>query len=147
MSCSFAEKISLLIDGELPFDEEGRVRQHLASCHACQEAQKNFLHLREQIKSYESEPDLAAERRVLQAALASAKPRWWQRRVSLPAPVFALLVIALLAVAAWTALTRAGNRRPEPERLTRSAPQVGQGASDLSVYDRGGRAAIYKTRR
>jgi anti-sigma factor RsiW len=154
MSCSLTERVSLLIDGELAPDEENRVRKHLTECAACQQAQEDFLLLRVHIKSYETEPDAVAERQSLQSALASKKTRWWRRRVSLPAPAFALLVAAMVALATWGLLARAGvGRRGETGGQARSAPassgapSARQAVEDLSRFDRGARAVVYKSRR
>jgi anti-sigma factor RsiW len=152
MNCSFTEKISLLIDGELSREEENRARKHLSECSVCQKAQEDFLLMREQIKSFEPERDVIAERQSLELILASRKTRWWTKQIKIPAPAFALILTAMLALIAWAALA-AG--RPQPgETLSKtkhpieSAPsQPDQMADDLSRYDRGARAVIYKARR
>jgi hypothetical protein len=72
----------------------------------------------------------------------------------MPLPAFALLLIAVIAFAAWSLLTRTvAPGRPETDNRAESAPgpqgapAPGREATDLSRYDRGGRAVIYKTRR
>lgn len=149
MSCSFTEKISLLIDSELSPEEENQTRKHLLDCRVCQQAQKDFLLLGEQIKSFESAPDLIAERQSLQSILASKKAHWWQRQVRMPVPAFALLLIAMLALTAWTVLTRAVGTQPSEtgNEVKRETAPTKQMPEDLSHYDRGARAVIYKVRR
>jgi len=49
MTCSFTEKISSLIDGELPAAEARGVERHLLTCVHCLEARADFLNLRSQI--------------------------------------------------------------------------------------------------
>lgn len=152
MSCGFTEKISLLIDGELSREEENRARKHLSECSVCRMAQEDFLLMRERIKSFEAEPDLIAERESLELILASKKTRWWARQIKIPAPAFALLLIAMLALIVWAALAAV---RPQPSQtisetkgpIEPARSQPDQMADDLSRYDRGARAVIYKARR
>lgn len=54
MTCSFTEKISSLIDGELSQGEAREVERHLVSCAQCAEARADFLNLRSQLSSYEA---------------------------------------------------------------------------------------------
>src|SRR6185436_14604437 len=53
MTCSFTEKISSLIDGELSPAEAREVERHLVTCAQCEEARADFLSLRSQIASFE----------------------------------------------------------------------------------------------
>jgi predicted anti-sigma-YlaC factor YlaD len=154
MNCNFSEKISLLIDGELTATEESRVLAHLSGCEICRQAREDFLLLGTHIKSYELEPDPAAEQRALRETLASEKARWWRRRVALPAPAFALLLVALVALAVWIVVKRVnqtqqmGTGEQIKERAVKPrATESPEGAVDFSRYDGGGRAVIYKTRR
>ena len=52
MSCDYNEKISLLIDGELPPAEARLVEHHLTECVECQLLRVDFLSLRAQIDDY-----------------------------------------------------------------------------------------------
>lgn len=65
MNCAQTEKISLLIDGELPPSEVRAVERHLVGCGACQSARADFLLLRSQIADYGSLLDPSASRRAL----------------------------------------------------------------------------------
>ena len=52
MSCDFTEKVSLLIDGELPPNEARAVERHLLECVECRQMRADFLSLRNQISAY-----------------------------------------------------------------------------------------------
>lgn len=154
MNCNFTEKISLLIDGELSREEVGLVEKHLAGCLICRQAQEDFLRLRQQIASYDFAHESFAGRQALHSIVAAQNIPVWKRRLSIPAPVFALLVMALVAVAAWAVSMRAA-RKPGPGLAVQpatSAPAPGgveaaQGGIDFSRYDNGARAIIYTVRR
>jgi anti-sigma factor RsiW len=150
MSCNLTEKVSLLVDGELSSKEAGQVTLHLSSCLICQQAQADFLSLREQIKSHPYERDLVAERRAIKNILSAGRTPIWRRRVALPAPVFSLALLALIALTAWFVYTRAS--RPAPSEIgirpaIMPAENPSQGSPDLSRFDRGERAVIYIERR
>ena len=70
MNCSFTEKISSLIDGELPQAEAREVERHLVSCAQCAEARADFLNLRTQISSYEASLPGQVQNRELAKILA-----------------------------------------------------------------------------
>ena len=147
MSCNFTEKLSLLIDGELEREEAGRVKLHLSSCLICQQAQADFLSLREQIKSHTYEPDAKAQQRAIKQILNSERVPFWEKTVALPVPVFSLMLLALFALIAWSVYVRA----TEPTRAERATAPVSnpppQEVIDLSRFDKGARAVIYTARR
>lgn len=153
MNCDFTEKISQLVDNELSEGEAQSAREHLANCAACQRAHEDFLLLRSRVKAYAATPALIADRRALRQILASDSLPFWRRKVALPVPAFALLLMALVSLGLWTASWRppaSTKTQQTPERvLTAPAPPPpdSQGAFDLARFDRGGRASIYKTRR
>ncbi len=122
MSCELNEKVSLLIDGELPASETRMVERHLATCAACQQTRADFLQLRQQISAYAVARDHYAERRVLAQVLAQRGgahgAQSWRARLrgSLVIPRFSPLfaaVAALLVVACVVGLVmyRNANRR------------------------------------
>lgn len=145
MSCELSEKVSLLVDGELPPAETRAVIQHLATCGACQQLRADFLGMRQQISAYTVVRAPQAERRALAAILAQSGAtngagRWRERLTGLFAlprfnPAFAT-VAALLVVACVVGLFvyRNANRRTavaynappnsnQPEQTTgKSAP-------------------------
>ena len=43
MSCYLTEKISLLIDGELPQAEAREIERHLVTCSECHQTREDFL--------------------------------------------------------------------------------------------------------
>ena len=86
MTCSQTEKVSLLIDGELPPAEALKVKQHVSQCGECHEAHESFLLLRGQLNSYERAIDNAAVQAALARVLADrsevtpvAAPGWGER--------------------------------------------------------------------
>src|SRR3982751_618512 len=98
MSCDYTEKVSMLIDGELSAQEAAEIKKHVSGCMICRRAHADFLGLRNEIKSYPHELDLIARRRALARILDSKRPPIWKRRIALPAPAFALLLLALAAL-------------------------------------------------
>ena len=151
MECEFTEKVSMLFDGELPQEEMRQVSTHINTCSICRQARQDFLEVRQQIRSYESKRDPAAEERALRRIIGAEQLPFWKRRVPVPAPAFALLVMALIALAAWTVVAGLGGAgQPfDPTGAGRGQPSIASypGAIDFSRYDHGERAVIYKTRR
>lgn len=155
MDCKeFREALDFYTDGELAPETAAAARLHLSECPACRRAEAELLRLRRALKrtvaQHQPPPELV--RRI--EALTS--PRWrrslWQTRVSLPAPVFALLLVAALIIGLGVAsLRRSPTIKPEaaaqpvvPPGAPAPAPQ---GSLDLARFDHGERATIYKVRR
>jgi hypothetical protein len=65
MNCDCTEKISALIDGELPAGEARELQRHLLNCLECQEAQADFLNLRTQITDFPVSFQPLAQREAL----------------------------------------------------------------------------------
>ncbi len=74
MNCAQTEKISLLIDGELPPSEVTALERHLVGCPACQSARADFLLLRSQIADYRPILDPSASRRALAQIMSRREP-------------------------------------------------------------------------
>src|ERR671920_232526 len=96
MTCSFTEKISSLIDGELSTTEAREVERHLLDCSECQEVRADFLNLRSEIATFETSLQPAVQNRALKKILATprrvpARPLGWSFGTS--AVAFATLVI------------------------------------------------------
>ena len=96
MTCSFTEKISSLIDGELSTTEAREVERHLLDCSDCQGVRADFLNLRSQIVSFETSFQPAVQNRALKKILATprrapARSFGWSFGTS--AVAFATLVI------------------------------------------------------
>jgi hypothetical protein len=106
MNCSFTEKISSLIDGELSPAEARQVESHLVTCTQCAEARADFLSLRSQIANFESSLVPAVQNRALAKILSKGDRRtapalgfsWgWNRGSGIAA--FASLAIVALFIA------------------------------------------------
>jgi transcription initiation factor TFIIIB Brf1 subunit/transcription initiation factor TFIIB len=96
MSCTFTEKISSLIDGELAADEAREVERHLLSCDECEQVRADFLNLRSQIASFETSLNPVVQNRPLKKILAperSARVSGLQWGFGTQAVAFAALVI------------------------------------------------------
>jgi len=142
MSCNLTEKVSLLIDGELEADEATRLVQHLAACPLCSSAREDFLRLRRQVKAYEFTPDHAARQRALAHILKPEPVPLWRRRLAVPVPVFAVIVL-MIAVGIWAIFPRL-TAKPSPAVLQSNDPaRAPQSRFDLSRFDHGERAEIY----
>jgi anti-sigma factor RsiW len=70
MSCDYNEKVSLLIDGELPATEARLVEHHLTECVECQMLRADFLSVRSQIGDYAPALAPAARRHALAKILS-----------------------------------------------------------------------------
>jgi anti-sigma factor RsiW len=153
MSCNFTEKVSQWIDGELVAEEAEQVQLHVSACAICQRAQEDFFLLREQISEYPIKRDHAAERRTLAGILGTERVPLWRRKVALPAPAFALVVLLIVALSAWMIATRA-TKSPLQTAVQSTNPAVEKPSAqtakdnvDFSRFDRGERAVIYAARR
>jgi hypothetical protein len=96
MNCSFTEKISSLIDGELSTTAAREVERHLLGCSECQEVRADFLNLRSQIAGFETSLQPAVQNRALKKILATprrATPARLGWSFGTPAVAFATLVI------------------------------------------------------
>ncbi|HEU4766294.1 MAG TPA: zf-HC2 domain-containing protein [Pyrinomonadaceae bacterium] len=96
MSCSFTEKVSLLIDGELGPHEAREVERHLLNCGECEQLRADFLNLRSEIAAFETSLQPSVQNRALRKILSRGERvsvsglRWgW----STPAIAFASLLI------------------------------------------------------
>ena len=70
MSCSFTEKVSSLIDGELGPQEAREVERHLLSCGECEQLRADFLNLRSEIAGFESSLEPLVQNRELKKILS-----------------------------------------------------------------------------
>ncbi|HEV8428585.1 MAG TPA: zf-HC2 domain-containing protein [Pyrinomonadaceae bacterium] len=101
MNCSFTEKISSLIDGELSTAEAREVERHMPGCNDCQQLRADFLSLRSQIAGFETSLQPEVQNRALKKILGTERPgparglRW---SFGAPAVAFATLVIAAAIV-------------------------------------------------
>lgn len=96
MNCSFTEKISSLIDGELSTAEAREVERHLIGCNECQEVRADFLNLRSQLAGFETSLEPAVQNRALKKILSTprrAPVRGFAWGFGTQAAAFATLVI------------------------------------------------------
>src|SRR4029079_8518830 len=97
MNCSFTEKVSSLIDGELSAVEAREVERHLPGCNECQQLRADFLNLRTHIASFETALKPEVQNRALKKILGTehrAPARGLRWSFGTPAVAFATLVIA-----------------------------------------------------
>ena len=103
MTCSFTEKISSLIDGELPAAEAREVDRHLLTCMHCLEARADFLNLRCQIANFEPSLTPVVQNRAL-VKILSPRRRTERRSAAFvfgwrwTAIAFAAIVIVALSI-------------------------------------------------
>jgi|SRR6185369_6520213 len=96
MTCSFTEKISSLIDGELSTTEAREVERHLIGCNECQEVRADFLNLRSQLAGFETSLEPAVQNRALKKILSTPRrtpARGFAWGFGTQAAAFATLVI------------------------------------------------------
>jgi len=97
MNCSFTEKVSSLVDGELSAVEAREVERHLPGCNECQQLRADFLNLRTHIAGFETSLKPEVQKRALEKILGTDRRvpvprlRW---SFGSPAVAFATLVIA-----------------------------------------------------
>jgi len=96
MNCSFTEKISALIDGELSPAEAREVEHHVLTCSECELVRTDFLNLRNQLTSFETSLEPQVQNRALKKILAGprrAPARGLQWSFGTQALAFATLLI------------------------------------------------------
>lgn len=110
MSCSFTEKISSLIDGELSQSEAREVERHLLTCGECEQLRADFLNLRSEITSFEASLQPQVQNRALQKILARRAPaRGWHWNFGIPSVAFAALLI-VAAIVGFVAYQKSNQR-------------------------------------
>jgi hypothetical protein len=116
MSCSFTEKISSLIDGELATAEAREVERHVLTCGECAQVKADFLNLRSEIAGFESSLQPTVQNRALKKILSRgerATAHGWQWGWSTSAIAFAslLLVGAIIGLILYQT-SRSNDRHP-----------------------------------
>jgi anti-sigma factor RsiW len=132
MSCDCAEKISQLIDGELPDVEARAMQRHLNECLECQQARADFLSLRTEIGSYLPSLNSASQADALQrivgrqskpsSSVTRSKPSWfWSFS---PRSLAFAAVILLAAFAGFVVYRAMQQKETRPARIaeTPSSP-------------------------
>lgn len=136
--------LSRYIDGDLSAADRTRVDEHLALCGDCRTALDELLALGERVRATAPVADRFAARRALHTILTSPSEPVWRRRIAVPAPILAVLVVALLAVASLLIARRTPAPAPQPPS---DAAALDGRTPDLSRYDRGARLEVYVARR
>ncbi len=115
MSCSFTEKISSLIDGELSAGEAREVERHLLTCSECELLRADFLNLRNQLTKFETSLQPQVQNRALKRILAGPRrvpARGLQWNFGTPTLAFATLVI-VAAIIGLLAYQNSNRREPK----------------------------------
>ena len=155
MDCKYAEKTSLLIDGELSVEEAKHVKAHVADCSECREMETDFLYFRRQIKESASEAVLETLKDVRLISSDKKETAVWKKWISLPAPALVALLLLLAGFGAWAVFSvfdRSKKMTVAEETIVKTPlekenRQTAPNGISLSRFDRGGRAEIYTTRR
>jgi len=145
MNCSFEEKVSMLIDGELSDSESLRVRAHIAGCAECLETEKDFLFFRQQLR--ESASEFVGEKMTTPQIFPVKKKSFWRKGISIPIPVFAIFILILCGLSFWLIASRFGQSgETAVENSVKNLPaKIDKTSGEISIaqYDNGGRAEIY----
>lgn len=118
MTCSRLEDTSALFDGELDALQAEHARAHVRQCGECARFEADSLRLRTSLR------DLGAANAV------AATPPWWRRRIAIPLPLLANLVLAVIVLAAVLLV-----RMPRPA--------VAPAASTFEDFDAGRPPVVY----
>jgi hypothetical protein len=104
MTCSFTEKISSLIDGELSTAEAREVERHMLSCSECEQLRADFLNLRSQLTGFETSLQPEVQNRALKKILTSprrARGLQWNFGTQALGFVMLLIVAAIIGFVAY----------------------------------------------
>ncbi|MDH3530052.1 MAG: zf-HC2 domain-containing protein [Acidobacteriota bacterium] len=132
MNCELTEKVSALVDGELPEAESRELTKHVQSCEECSRAREDFLFMRRQIKGLAVDEQTATPLRT----------NFLRRRIAIPVPVFALAILALAGLFAVLFVSMPNG--PENSVKISRPDETKTSSSSLARFDRGGKAQIYK---
>lgn len=124
MNCSFTEKISSLIDGELSTGEAREVERHLLMCSECELLRADFLNLRSQLTSFETSLQPQVQNRALKKILAGprrAPGRGLQWNFGTRAVAFATLLI-VAAIIGLLAYQNSRQRGPKEVAVVQPTP-------------------------
>lgn len=139
MKCEFSEKVSMLIDGELSEADSKEVKTHINECEDCRNLEKDFLFFRQQIKGSLND-EIENEQFVYKE-----KKSFFDMKISIPAPVFSLLILLLVGGIVWFFLLSANqdvNAEKNQDKIT--FPIISsKDETSLARYDKGGKAEIY----
>jgi hypothetical protein len=139
MNCTFTEKVSQWLDGELPASELRALELHLLECHDCQQARADFMSLGSEIGSYALRPvqpmPSRLARLVAPSPISSRKSKPGQfagglvpRRLH---PAWATLAAMLLIACGIVLVLKLRSPRPDPtsSSVAQSSPAARPAAS------------------
>jgi anti-sigma factor RsiW len=138
MKCDYAEKVSQMIDGELPAAEVRVLEQHLLECEECRQSKADFLSLRSEIANYERAPVQMRPARLVSILSGSRPARGQSAREWISGalgvrqhPVLATVSAALLIVIGLALLLHWKSQRPTaaPEVIAVKSPRAAPTAS------------------
>ncbi len=133
MSCSFTEKVSSLIDGELSATETREVERHLLSCIECQQMRADFLNLRSQITSFETALQPEVQNRALKKILATRERRVPARGLQWTFGTQAVAFASVVIVAAILgALIYLNSNTPDQHTAVVGAPSLPSATAEPS---------------
>jgi anti-sigma factor RsiW len=111
----YQQLLSGRLDESLPSEHGAALRKHLAACDRCREFEQE---LEDQRKVLARLPHLSADSLSLPTGTDTTRPniaiRLWRARLSIPAPLAAVLVAAVVG---WGLLSSIGLHRPEIESV------------------------------
>lgn len=116
MSCAEIElKLDLLMDGELPANDDTAVFLHLAQCPECRQYMSTFTQIRGAIRKDAVAVPASLDARVLGGSTAAnqLKKQVWQRTIHIPIPLAAAAVVCLIALTAYAFLR---DQEPQPHQ-------------------------------
>jgi negative regulator of sigma E activity len=121
MNCSFTEKLSSLIDGELSTTEAREVERHLLRCSDCQQVRADFLNLRNQIAGVATSLQPAVQNRALKKILSTqgrgpARGVRWTWGWSFGAPTVAFAALVIVAAIIGLLMYRNSNTSPADQK-------------------------------
>jgi len=124
MTCSFTEKISSLIDGELSPAEAREVERHMLTCSECEQLRADFLNLRSQLTSFETSLQPEVQNRALKKILTTprrAPVRGLQWNFGTQALAFATLLI-VAAIIGFVAYQKSNQREHKDVAVVQPSP-------------------------
>ena len=130
MNCSFTEKVSSLIDGELSATEAREVERHLPGCNECQQVRADFLNLRTHIAGFETSLKPDVQNRALKKILGTDRSvparglRWsfGPSAVAFATILIAAAIIGLLFYQSFNKSDRSSEQVAQQEQKPAPAP-------------------------
>src|SRR5215213_2731249 len=122
MSCSFTEKVSSLIDGELTPPEAREVERHLLNCSECEQLRADFLNLRSQITSFETSLEPMVQNRALKKILSTRREQARGLRWSFGTQAVAFATLLIVAAIIGLLMYRSSNTRTNDQHLAVQTP-------------------------